>query len=179
MTQDQTSGNESYFLLRLRLVSRITLIVSTLFCVGILLTLAFATGNPGVAYDSAIRSLSQSLLRLGPTLLVASLLLVLFSSAVIRMISHRASLKVAGPLYRFARNIEAFIESGPVTPVPTRQEDQLKPEKQQIERSITKLQAHYDAIRTATETALAQIDSQQSPAAAIAQLKELDRATRL
>lgn len=179
MMQDKTSVNDSYFLLRLRLVSRITLVVSVLFCAGILLTLAFATGNPGAAYDSAIRSLSQSLLRLGPALLAATLLLALLSSAVIRMISHRATLKVAGPLYRFARNIETFIESGPVTPVPTRQEDQLKPEKQQIERSIVKLQAHYDAIRAATETALVQIDSQKSPAAAIAQLKGLDRATRL
>lgn len=179
MTQDQTSGNESYFLLRLRLVTRVTFFVSAMFCVGILLALAFITSDSNAAYAAAIRSLSLSLLYLGPTLLVASLLLMLFSSVATRLISHRASLHVAGPLYRFARNIESFIENGPVTPVPTRQEDQLKPEKQQIERSITKLQAHYDALRVATETALAQLDSQQSPAAAIAQLKELDRATRL
>lgn len=179
MTDDQRSEADSYFLLRLRLISRITLIVSAMFCVCILLVLALISGNSGTTYDAAISSLSLSLRNLGPTLLIASLLLVFFSIVVTRLISHRTSLRIAGPLYRFARNIEAFIEHGLVAPVPTRRDDQLKPEKLQMERSIAKLQAHYDALRAATETALAQIDSQQSPAAAIARLKDLDRATRL
>ncbi|MDH4235292.1 MAG: hypothetical protein OEV15_09205 [Gallionella sp.] len=179
MANDQRFESDSCFLLRMRLVSRITLIVSAMFCVCILLVLAFISRNSGTTYDAAINSLSMSLRNLGPALLITSLLLMFFSIVVTRMISHRTSLRIAGPLYRFARNIEAFIEHGLVAPVPTRQDDQLKPEKLQIERSIAKLQAHYDALRTATETALTQIDSQQNPAAAIARLKDIDRATRL
>ncbi len=179
MAHDQTSGGESHFLLRMRLVAKITLIVSALSFLGTLLALIYITGDPGASYGTIIRSHSLSRQHLAPALLIVGLLLVLFSGVVIWRISHRTSLNIAGPLYRFARNLEAFIEHGLATPVPTRQKDSLKQEEQQIKRSISRLQAHYDAMRAATETALAQIDAQQNPAAAIEQLKGLDRATRL
>lgn len=179
MAHDQASRNETYFLLRLHLVAKITLIVSAAFCLGILLALAFIAGDSGIGYGAIIRSHSLSRQHLTPTLLVVSLFLVLFSGAAIWLISHRISFRIAGPLYRFARNLEIFIEYGPVAPVPTRESDHLKQEERQIQRGIARLQAHYGAMRAATETALAQIDSQQNPAAAIEQLKELDRATRL
>lgn len=179
MAHDQTSGNESHFLLRMRLVARITLIVSAVSCLGILLALTFITDDSGTSYSTIIRSHSLSRQHLAPALLIAGLFLVLFSSIVTRRVSHRTSFYIAGPLYRFACNLKTFIEHGLATPVPTRQEDSLKQEEQQIKRSIARLQAHYDAMRAAAETALAQIDSQQNPAAAIEQLKELDRATRL
>ena len=179
MAHDQTSGNESHFLLRMRLVAKITLIVSAVSCFGILLTLTFISGDSGVSYGTTIQSFSLSRKHLAPALLIAGLFLVLFSGIIIRRVSHRTSLNIAGPLYRFACNLKTFIEHGLATPVPTRQKDSLKQEEQQIKRSIAKLQAHYDAMRAATETALAQIDAQQNPADAIEQLKELDRAARL
>lgn len=179
MAHDQTSRNETYFLLRLRLVSKITLTVSAISCLGILLVLTFITDDPGVSYSAIIRSHNLSRQHLAPALLIAGLFLVLFSGIVTWLISHRTSFHIADPLYRFARNFEAFIEHGPITPVPTHKSAHLKQEERQIQRNIAKLQAHYGAMRAATETALAQIDSQQNPAAAIAQLKELDRAARL
>jgi len=179
MAHDQTSGDESHFLLRMRLVARITLIVSAVSFFGTLLALIFITGDPGASYSTIIRSHSLSQQHLATALLVVGLLLVLLIGVVIRRVSHRTSFHIAGPLYRFARNLETFIEHGLVTPVSIRQTDSLKQEEQQIKRSIARLQAHYGAMRAATETALAQIDAQQNPAAAIEQLKELDRATRL
>lgn len=166
-------------MLRMRLVARITLIVSAMSCLGILLALAFITGDPGASYGTIIRSHSLSRQYLAPALLIAGLFLVLLSGIVTRRVSHRTSFRIAGPLYRFACNLETFIEHGLTTPVPTRQKDYLKREEQQIKRSVARLQAHYGTMRAATEAALAQIDSQQNPAAAIEQLKELDRVTRL
>ena len=58
-----------------------------------------------------------------------------------------------------------------------RKNDQLKQEEQHIKRSITKLQHHYDEMRSAAEAASEQLDVQ--PAATIARLRELDRAARL
>lgn len=179
MAHDQIAGGESYFLLRMRLVASITLIVSTVSCLGTALALIFITGDPGASYGTVIRSHSLSRQYLAPALVVVGLLLVLLSGVVIRRVSHRTSFHIAGPLYRFARNLETFMEHGLATPVPTRQKDCLKQEEQQIKRSVARLQAHYGAMRAATETALAQIDAQQNPSAAIEQLKELDRATRL
>lgn len=143
------------------------------------LALTFITDKSGVSYDTIIRSYSLSRQHLGPTLLVEGLCLVAFAGVFTWLVSLYAGFYIAGPLYRFSRNLEDFIEQGPITPLPTRQKDKLKHEEQQILRSIVKLQNHYGAMRAATETALAQIDAQQDPAAAIAQLKELDRAARL
>lgn len=179
MAHDQAPRDESHFLLRLRLVSKLTLAVSLISCLGIVLVLAFITNDSGDDYGAIVRSHNLSRLYLAPALLIAGTILVMLSAAATWLISNHASFRIAGPLYRFARNLEAFIEHGPVTPVPTRKSDHLKQEEQQIKRSIARLQAHCGAMRAATETALAQIDSKQDPAATIAQLKELDRAVRL
>lgn len=179
MAHEQISGDKSHFLLRLHLVAKIALIVGGVSCLAMVLALNFITDKSGVSYDTIIRSYSLSRQHLGPTLLVEGLCLVAFAGVFTWLVSLYAGFYIAGPLYRFARNLEDFIEQGPITPLPTRQKDKLKHEEQQILRSIAKLQNHYGAMRAATETALAQIDAQQNPAAAIAQLKELDRAVRL
>lgn len=179
MAHEQSSGDKSHFLLRLHLVAKIALIVGVVSCLAMVLALNFITDKSGVSYDTIIRSYSLSRQHLGPTMLVGGLCLVSFAGVFTWLVSLYAGFYIAGPLYRFARNLEDFIEQGPITPLPTRQKDKLKREEQQILRSIVKLQSHYGAMRAATETALAQIDAQQDPSAAIAQLKELERAARL
>ncbi len=179
MEQGQLSADKAHFLLRLQLVAKIALIVGGLACLSMVLALTFITDKSGVSYDAIIRSYSLSRQHLGPTLLVAGLFLVSSSGVITFLISLYTGFYIAGPLFRFARNLETFIEQGPVAPIPTREKDKLKHEEQLIKRSIVKLQSHYGAMREATETALAQIDAQQNPAAAIAQLIKLDRAARL
>lgn len=179
MELDQSSADKTHFLLRLRLVSRIALIVGGLACLSMVLVLTFITDKSGVNYDTIIRSYNLSRQHLGPTLLVAGLFLVSFSGVITFLISLYTGFYIAGPLYRFTRNLEIVIEQGPVAPIPTREQDQLKQEERQLRLSIIKLQNHYAALRAATDTALSQLAAQQDPTAAIAQLKELDRATRL
>jgi len=179
MEQDQLSANKAHFLLRLRMVAKIALVVGGLACLSMVLVLTFITDKSGVSYDTIIRSYSLSRQHLGPTLLVAGLFLVSSSGVITFLISLYTGFYIAGPLFRFARNLETFIEQGPVAPIPTRKKDQLKQEEQQIKRSIIKLQNHYGALRAATDTALSQLAAQQDPSAAIAQLKELDRAARI
>lgn len=176
---ERSSALQTDFLLRLRMVAKIALIVGGLACLGLVLALNFITDKSGVNYQTIIHSHSLSRQQLGPALLVAGLFLVSFSGVITWLISQYTSFRIAGPLFRFARNLEMFIEQGPVAPIPTRKEDHLKQEEQQIKRSIAKLQNHYGALRVATDTALSQLAAQQDPSAAIAQLKELDRAARL
>ena len=177
--QSESTKDKTHLLLRLRLVSRAALVVGGLACLSMVLVLAFITDKTGADYDTIIRSYSLSRQHLGPTLLVAGLLLVSFSGFITYFISLYTGFYIAGPLYRFARNLELFIEQGPVAPIPTRQKDQLKREEQQIKRSITRLQNHYKAMRAATDTALSQLAAQQDPTAAIEQLKALDRESSL
>lgn len=179
MEQELSPADKSHFMLRLRLVSRIALIVGGLACLSMVLVLTFITDKSGVNYETIIRSHSLSRQNLGPTLLVAGLFLVSFSGVITFLISLYTGFYIAGPLYRFARNLEIFIRQGSVAPVPTREKDQLKQEEQLIKRSSIRLQNHYGALRAATGTALSQLAAQQDPSAAIAQLKELERAARL
>ena len=179
MEHDPHLADKTHFLLRLRLVSRIALIVGGLACLGMVLVLTFITDKSGVTYETIIRSHSLSRQNLGPALLVVGLFLVAFSGVITYLISLYTGFYIAGPLFRFARNLEIFIAEGQVDPIPTRENDQLKQEEQQIKRSITKLQHHYGELRAATDAALIQLASQQNPSAAIAHLKELERAARL
>ena len=181
MALDQSSQDKTYFLLRLRLrlISKIALMVGGLSCLFMLLVLHFITDNSGVNYETIIRSYSISRQHIGPTLLVAGLFLVAFSGAITFLIALYTGFYIAGPLFRFARNMELFIEHGAVTPIPTRKHDLLKQEEQQIKRSIIKLQKHYDEIRLTADTALFQLATQQNPSVAIAKLKEIDREIQL
>ncbi|MFZ2541325.1 MAG: hypothetical protein WAW75_06060 [Gallionella sp.] len=179
MEQNPPLVDKTHFLLRLRLVSKIALIVGGLACLSMVLVLTFITDDSGVNYETIIRSHSLSRQDLGPALLVVGLFLVAFSGVITFLISLYTGFYIAGPLFRFARNLEIFIAEGQVAPIPTREKDQLKQEEQQIKRSIAKLQNHYDALRAATDTALTQLAAQQNPSATIAYLKELERATRL
>lgn len=179
MANDKTLGNEPGFLLHLRFIAKIALLIGAVSCISMLLVLTFITDKSGTSYGGIIRSYSLSRQHLGPTLLVAGLFLVSFSGVVTWLISLYTSFYIAGPLYRFARNLESFIQHGPSTPLPTRKHDQLKLEEQQIKHSSAKLQHHYHAMRSAAEEAIAQLAVQQNPAHAIAKLKDLDREARL
>jgi hypothetical protein len=175
MAPEQFPQDNTHFLLRLRLISKIALMVGGLSCLCMVLALNFITDNSGVNYETIIRSYSLSRQHMGPALLVAGLFLVSFSGVITFLIALYTGFYIAGPLFRFARNIELFIERGAVTPISTRENDLLKQEEQQIKRSIIKLQKHYDELRLTADTALSQLATQQDPSVAIAKLKEIDR----
>lgn len=178
MANDQIQGPKHRFLLiNRRFAAKIALIVGVVSCLGAALVLIFITGEPEGSYGAASRHYSQSLQHLTPTLLAAWLILMLFFGIVTWLISLYTSHYIAGPLYRFMRNMETFIEQGLVTPVPTRNADQLKQEEQQIRRSVAKLQQHYGEIRAVTEGALSQHGLQLADS--ISKLKELDREAHL
>jgi len=171
--------DNKHLLLRVRLVSRVALFIGMLACLSMVLVLAFITDQSGVSYDTIIRSYSLSQEHLVPTLLVAGLLLVTLSGVITFVISLYTGFCIAGPLYRFARNLEMFIEQGLVAPVPIRAKDQLKQEERQIMHGITRLKNHYGAIHATAEAALMKLAAQQDASAEIAHLKELEREVRL
>lgn len=178
MANDQTQGSQPHFLLfNWHFIAKIALIIAALSCLGAVLVLHFITGSLGESYAEVARYFSLSRKSIGPTLLVAGLILVSFASIITWLIALYTSFYIAGPLFRFSRNFETLIEQGPTSLIPTRKADSLKQEEQQIKRSVTKLQQHYSEMRAMTEEALAQLDAQ--PTASITKLKELDREAHL
>ena len=180
MTSDKIISDGSqprFMLLNMRYVAKIALIVGMLALFGMALVYFFIAGKSGGSYGAISRSYSLSQQNLGPTMLIAGLFLVAFSGFVTWLFALYTSHYIAGPLYGFARHFETMIEQGTAAPMPLRKKDRLKQEEQQIKRSIARLQLHYSDMRSAAEAVLTQPGAQS--AAAIAKLKELDRATRL
>src|SRR4030067_1101290 len=87
MEQELSSADKSHFMLRLRLVSRIALIVGGLACLGMVLVLTFITDKSGVNYETIIRSHSLSRQHLGPSLVWARFFLVSSSGVIPFLIS--------------------------------------------------------------------------------------------
>lgn len=166
-----------FLLLNLRLVGKAALVVGILALLGVALVFILITGKSGESYGAISRSYSLSQQTLGPTLLVAGLFMVALSGFITWLSVLYTSHHIAGPLHAFARNFEALIKHGAATPVAIRSKDHLKEEEEHLQRSVARLQQHYGEIRQAAEAALAQLDDH--PAASLAKLQELDRATQL
>lgn len=177
--KSKLTEDNKHLLLRVRLVSRVALFIGMLACLSMVLVLVFITDQSGVNYDTIILSYSLSQEYFWPTLLVAGLLLVSLSGIITFVVTLYTGFRIAGPLYRFSRNLEMFIEHGLVAPVPIRAKDQLKQEEQQILLGFARLKNHYGAMRAAADAALTRISAQQDASAEIAHLKELEREVRL
>lgn len=171
---------QPYIVFHLNLVGKVALMVGALACAGLVLVLLFITDKSGASYGEIIRSNNFTRQSLGPAMLVAGLILVAFSAVITWLVSLYSSFRIAGPLFRFARNLEAMIESGPSAPVPIRRKDRLQVEGQQLSLSAARLQAHYGAMRDTTDRVAALLDSSDNAArevlpVEIAKLKECDR----
>lgn len=176
--------DEPHMLFHLKLVGKIALLVGLAACVGLVLTLMSASAESGASYAEIIRSYNLTRQHLGPALLVAALFIAAFAAVITWLISLYSSFRVAGPLFRFSRNLELEIRQGPTAPVPIRKNDSLQQEHAQLKRGIDSLQSHYGAIRQAMDQAAAALDSGDKDKwpevlAAIARLKELDSRVRL
>ncbi len=177
---NQAQGANCRFFYYLKAIGIVAFVVGGLSFATLLLLLAFISDNPGSAYWDVVKSGSITRQSLGPGMLLAGLFLVSAAAAITWLISLYASFRIAGPLFRFSRNMEILIESGAVTPLPIRKDDQLQAEARQFAQSVGLLQGHYREIGAATDHALAQIDSGgKDLAQSLAKLRELDRRVHL
>lgn len=146
----------------------------------LILVLLFIGDNAGSSYWDVVRTGNITRQSLGSAMLLAGLFLVSATAAITWLVSLYASFRIAGPLFRFSRNLEKLISSGAATPTPIRKEDLLQEETRRFARSVEQLQGHYREIGAAADHALAQIDSGgHGLVQSLAKLRELDRRVRL
>ena len=149
-----------FLLLNGHFVAKIALVIAAISCLAAVLVLNYITGSIGQNYAEVARYFSSSRASIGPILLVAGLILVSFVSVITWLMALYTSFYIAGPLFRFSRNLEVLIKQGPTTLIPTRKTDLLKEEEQIIKRSVARLQQHYSEMRATAEEILGQHDSQ-------------------
>ena len=169
--------------LHARLIARIAL-ASGLLAAIVLLALIYAlTGGSADDYSALVRSHTLTERNLAPAMLVAGLVLLAAAGALVWLAALYTSFRVAGPLYRFARNMEAACRGGEVTGI--RRRDCLQQTSRQLAGSARRFRAHYEELRAVAarlEQALAAAEA-ATPAAAAeirSAVEELQRlATRV
>lgn len=172
-------GNVRLFY-HLKTIGTVALVVGGLSFVTLLLLLAFISDGSGSTYWGIVKSGSVTRQSLASGMLLAGLFLVGATAAITWLVALYASFRIAGPLFRFSRNMEILIGSGDITLAPIRKKDQLQKEAQQLVRSFNLLQDHYREIGVAADNVLALIDSgAPGLAQALKKLQELDHRVRL
>ena len=160
----------------LKLVAKISVAIGALAALVLLAVFVFIAGDAGDSYGAIVRAHSMTRAQLGPAMLVAGLLLVLFASAITGLIVFYSSFRVAGPLYRFTRNLQLASSGGAAPLLAIRRGDALERHARAVETAVAALRTQQGAAAAARARLLAALAQDDAPAyaAALAQLKALD-----
>lgn len=142
---------------QLKLVGKISLWFSLLAAVG-LLVIVWLAGSRVDDYLGTMQNLAATRRNLPLVMLFGGLLLVIGTGITTWLITLYSSFRVAGPLYRFSKNLQAGVLKGEVPRVPIRDTDKLQAESQLLQESVSVLYQHYDSLDRAAEQLLDAVD---------------------
>ncbi len=131
----------------------------------------------GATYREVIWSHVLSKQSLPNALLVAGLSLIVLVGVLTWLLALLGSFRVAGPLYRLARNLEAAVGGEPLAGV--RRGDALQDTVARLELATTALNEHYAALRDVARGAEAALDEPQARDELLGMLAEVERRVRL
>lgn len=154
-----TDSKRPAILSHLRWVAKIALSVGALAATGLAIVLYALTDTSGASYHQLIQSHSVAQQYLGPTLLIGGCFLLAFTAVITWLIALYSSLRIAGPLFRFSRNLETSIAQGPTRPIPIREDDELQRETRQLADAIAAVSDHYAGLRNEIDRILRKLDS--------------------
>ena len=137
----------------LKLVGRISLWFSLVALVGLGVVVILSGAADG-DYLTTIQSLAATRERLPFIMLSGGLVLAAGTGLTTWLITLYSTFRVAGPLYRFARNLETGIHSGKVPAIKIRGSDYLQDESALLQHSVGNLYDHYRAIDAQAVAAL-------------------------
>lgn len=168
-----------------KLVATIGASVAALSCLGLVLVLLLLSDDDAASYAEVIGAYGLAQRNLGSAMALFGLTATAFAGLSAWLFSLYASFRIAGPLYRIARNLERQIEHGPVTTVPIRAGDALQDEWKHFDAGVTALRVHHGdlklaklALEHALETSAEGLDP-VGPERALAHLMEVERRVRL
>lgn len=166
-----------------KLVGKIALAVAAAAALGMPVLLRFVTDAGGLSYGAIIGSRIRVEEQLAPTLWFFGLLLVALSAVATWLFALYGSFRVAGPLHRFGRNLDAALADAPGQPAPIRRRDVLQAESGRLLAAVTRLGGHYGQLHEAVEALGAALAAEPRDAAridaAMAQLRQADDDVRL
>jgi hypothetical protein len=171
-------------LVHVQLVGRIALLTGAAALIGLLGIIIWVSNHDPRNYQEIIGAYLRAEERLSVVTLVFGCFAAAFAGVTTWLIALYSSFRIAGPLYRFARNLEEELARGPVVPVPIRRGDALQAQAQAFEQAVSALHGHYQDLRRAlsdVERELQATDGAGSArlAAALHRLREIDHRVSL
>lgn len=145
----------------LRWVAKLALGVGAIATAGLVITLSVLTDSSGISYGDLIQSHSIAQSYLGPVLLISGCLLIAVTAICTWLITLYSSFRIAGPLFRFSRNLETAITAGPRKPIPIREGDSLQQDAALLASSLAALEVHYANLHEEVAAAITQIKDRE------------------
>lgn len=140
----------------LKLVSRFALYTSGVAVALLVLSVLFLTDQHGSSYAEIVYAHSLTQKHLKPVLLLSGLCLLAIIAFITWLFTIYSAFRIAGPLYRFSRNLEQAAGGG--EPLDVRRDDALQEVSLQLKRSVTGLHDHYEQIDKLINELLHQIE---------------------
>ena len=143
---------------RFTLAGRVGLGVSALAALTFGAVIASLDGIEGRDYLQVVNALAATRRHLMPALALGGCVLLVLAGLLTWLVARWASFRLAGPLYRFARNVRD-VREGAGVPMHIRSGDLLQSESRRLMDAIACVQAHEAALREAAEAAAAALRS--------------------
>lgn len=173
--------SEPLIFVHLRLVARVSLAVGAVAVLALLGGITLLGPHGASDYAEILRTNAITGQHLPVIMTLVGLALVATAGTVTWIIALYSSYRVAGPLYRFARNLQLATEADKTPLHALRDGDPLREQEAEIDQAVTALRDHHARVaRAAREVAdaLAHGDDARYTGA-VARLKELDGKIRL
>jgi len=168
-------------LFHLKWVGKIALLVALVAAVGLVAAVLGVSDDQTTSYTSLVVSRGMTQQKLMPVMWIFGLLCVFVAALTTWLIALYSSHRIAGPLFRFAQNIDAILRQPFNVPMAIRKTDVLQREWHEFDLAQARLRSHYGDLRDALTQC--QLHAGAKDAAALTQavvrLQEAERHGRL
>lgn len=131
---------------QLRVTARVGLGISVVSTLALIVTLFLLFhGQQQENYLLIVQSLTQSQDRLLPVMFIGGAMILVLAGLIIWFVLLYSSARIAGPLYRFKKNIELEINQGPVPTIKLRKGDYLQELSAKLSGTAQGLMKYYDS----------------------------------
>jgi hypothetical protein len=178
---DMNHGRGAHVPLDVGLVAKVGLSVAIASFTGLLLLLLLIGDETGQEYAVVIGIFGLAKRSLGPAMIVFGLAIAGFAGITTWLFSLFASFRIAGPLYRFSRDLELLIERDSSALIPVRDTDRLQHAWKTLDASVTSLRSHYEDLGAALKEVQVTVPTEDLAAArsSIAHLRKVEQRVTL
>jgi len=162
-------------------VGKIALLVALAAAAGLVAVVMGVSNDQTTSYTSLVASRSMTQQQLVPVMWIFGLLCVLVAALTTWLIALYSSHRIAGPLFRFAQNLQAILKQPFSVPLAIRKTDVLQREWLEFDAAQARLRSHYGDLRDALTLcqSSAATNDPQALVHAAARLQEVQRHAQL